>query len=339
VGAGRRVSPARYPNADPETTFWPTGYMTSAGSRPCSGFNVSCGGRQPCDVGCAATWKDPKIAPKPNPATVVNITDPARSRLWDAQFSHYAGGIGGTCSIYTPPFSFWCSSPPFSAGCGGCFTWNIPGGIDFPSAMLQPYDKERLLSNGHVVAWRAAHWANWHFEIEDYSQEAGMDPENHPMSSITFGKGGFQGARGGRGSDWYISNVLEELDVKTEYYYDIKSQSLYYFSNATHGEAPTETFVATTLHTLFNITGISKEEPLTGFLLKSVGLRDTAPTMLEPHAVPSGASGDVMLCASCVLLHSGCGLSIYWLAAGAKAVTGRWRELEQYSCRTPNTPR
>ena len=38
---------------------------------------------------------------------------------------------------------------------------------------LQDYDKERLVSNGHVVAWRAAHWANWHFEIEDYSWEEG----------------------------------------------------------------------------------------------------------------------------------------------------------------------
>ena len=30
---GRRVSPARYPNADPELTFWPVGYMTSMHTR------------------------------------------------------------------------------------------------------------------------------------------------------------------------------------------------------------------------------------------------------------------------------------------------------------------
>ena len=46
------------------------------------------------------------------------------------------------------------------------------GGILF-FVSLQDYDKERLVSNGHVVAWRAAHWANWHFEIEDYSWEEG----------------------------------------------------------------------------------------------------------------------------------------------------------------------
>ena len=216
---GRRVTPARYPNADPETSFWPTGYMTSSGSRPCAGFNVSCGTREPCTAGCGATWKAPKIAPKPDPATVVNVTDPLHSREWDNQFTHYAGGIGGTCSIYSPPFSFWCSSAPFSAGCGGCFTWNIPSGIDFPSSMLQKYDKAKLVSNGHIVAWRAAHWANWHFEIGDYESSSGVDPESkEALSSITFGKGGFQGARGGIGSDWYISNGFEELDTKTEYY-------------------------------------------------------------------------------------------------------------------------
>ena len=57
--------------------------------------------------------------------------------------------------------------------------------------MLQDYDKEKLLSNGHVVAWRAAHWANWHFEIDGYEYEEGGN------ASITFGRGGFQGARGG----------------------------------------------------------------------------------------------------------------------------------------------
>eukprot|EP01048_Picozoa_sp_COSAG05_P011407 COSAG05_NODE_1072_length_5963_cov_9.550477_5_plen_418_part_00 len=97
---GRRVSPARYPNADPELTFWPTGYMTSDGSRPCSGFNVSCGSREPCEVGCGATWKAPKIAPKPNPAHVVNVTESSHARLWDVQFTHCTYCPSGSFSCY-----------------------------------------------------------------------------------------------------------------------------------------------------------------------------------------------------------------------------------------------
>jgi hypothetical protein len=282
---GRRVSPARYPNADPELTFWPTGYMTSSGSQGCKGFNVSCGPREPCDAGCGATWRAPKIAPIPNPAQTINISDPEKSRMWDTVFTHYNGGIGGTCAIYDPPFSYWCSSAPFSKDCGGCLTYNVPGGLDFPADMLQPYDRDRLVSNGQLVAWRKAHWANWHFAIEDY---AIVSDDNATKSSITFGKGGFQGARGGVGSDWYISNVFEELDIQTEFYYDIKAQTLFYFGNGTHGEAPTESFVATTVHTLFNVSGASMAAPIVNFTLRGVGLRDTAPTMLEPHGVPSG---------------------------------------------------
>ena len=38
--------------------------------------------------------------------------------------------------------------------------------------------------------------------------------------TIHVGLGGFQGARGGGGSDWFISNVLEELDSPGEFYFD-----------------------------------------------------------------------------------------------------------------------
>ena len=69
---------------------------------------------------------------------------------------------------------------------------------------------------------------------------------------------------------------------------DVKEQTLYYFANGTHGSPPNETFVATQLHTLVNVSGRSMAEPIKNFKLLGIGLRDTAPTMLEPHAVPSG---------------------------------------------------
>ena len=83
---GRRVSMARYPNANPETDFFPIGYLPSS----------------PDD------WLQPKIAPNPNPAQVVHVNKPNRD--WDVLFPNYGGGIGGTCSIYDPPFSYWCQN-------------------------------------------------------------------------------------------------------------------------------------------------------------------------------------------------------------------------------------
>ena len=100
---GQRAWPARYPNANPETDIFPIGYLPSN----------------------KTDWLPPKIAPKPNPATEVVVASP--NRTWDSQFNQYLGGIGGTCAVYDPPFSYWCTSN-FSVGCGGCFTWNIQGG-------------------------------------------------------------------------------------------------------------------------------------------------------------------------------------------------------------------
>ena len=138
---GRRVNPSRYPNANPEVEFWPKGYATSTSKW------IDDGG----------DWRRPTIAPSPNPAFPVNVT----GRPFDMYFRNYTGGINGTCAIYDPPFSFWCSSPPFSTGCGGCFTWNIPSGLETRNVLTSrpgwPFAQPEEMQ---VMAWRAAHWAN-----------------------------------------------------------------------------------------------------------------------------------------------------------------------------------
>eukprot|EP00054_Salpingoeca_dolichothecata_P007214 m.41893 g.41893 ORF g.41893 m.41893 type:complete len:814 (+) comp16925_c0_seq2:2-2443(+) len=261
---GIRVSPARYPNANPETSRWPTGYLTSNKN----------------------DWLAPKISPKPNPAKLVEVRTP--NRTFDSQFQFYGGGIGGTCSIYDPPFSFWCQSK-FSDGCGGCFTWNIPSGLDFQKSVPFPLE---YWQNGIMMAWRQAHWANWAFEIDGYF------PHN---STFLFGKGGFQGARGGPGSDWYIMNMLDLMDNATEYYYDPINQTLYYFANNTEHQPPSAStqFVAVVQHTLFNVTGESMTNPVKDLTIKGVGFRDSAWTMLQPHGVPSGGDWALERMGSC----------------------------------------
>jgi len=250
---GARVTPARFPNANVEKDIWPVGYLTSQGS----------------------DWLAPKISPKPNPAHVVNVSAPNRD--WDDYFSHYGGGIGGTCSLYEPPFSYWCQDT-FPQGCGGCFTWNIPGGLKFGDKLGNKTYKH--IENAVIFAWRRAHWANWAFELESY----------HPANStFIFGKGGFQGARGGPGSDWYISHVLEELDAPTEYYYSPSTKQLYYFPDQnTHGAPPASTrFEAVVQNTLVRAIG-TQADPVKSLRVVGLGFRDTASTMLEPHGVPSG---------------------------------------------------
>jgi hypothetical protein len=283
---GERINPARYPNADPEREFWPIGYTTS---------NENFVNKNNGD------WLLPKILPIPNPAIPVNVT----GRPWDQYFTNYTGGINGTCSIYEPPFSYWCSSPPFSKGCGGCFTWNIPSGLKTRSYLKNrtgwPYKRTMNLNSMQIFAWRKAHWANWKFEVETLDENTG---------TLTFGKGGFQGARGGPGSDWFVQNIYEELDQPNEFFYDTKLKILYMHSNETNSNQPpswenTLVLIPSSHHTLLTTTTTgtrSSSSAVTGsnsnnnsestiiknLTLSAIHFRDTASTMLQPHGVPSG---------------------------------------------------
>ena len=115
-------------------------------------------------------------------------------------FQNYMVGVGGHCSLYTPPVSYWCSAHPSG---GGAFSFRVPSGLTYKK--LKKYSqKVASKSNPAIVnAWRPAHWANWMFEVDSWDSE---------KRELGWTKGGFQGARGNDiGGEWYIENVFEEL--------------------------------------------------------------------------------------------------------------------------------
>ncbi len=71
--------PRRFPNADPETQFWPTGYLTSKEDYQPNG-----------------DWKQPSIQPKPNPATIVDV----RETVVDCRRVHVCDCCGGVADQY-----------------------------------------------------------------------------------------------------------------------------------------------------------------------------------------------------------------------------------------------
>ena len=108
----------------------------------------------------------------------------------------------------------------------------------------------------------------------------------------------YQGAEGVTGGEkWYIENVLAELDIGREWFFDDASRTLYYKPNATDaggaggadggGGPPTGEFVATHLEVLINVTG-SQAAPARHVAIRGLTLRDTAYTYFEPHGTPSG---------------------------------------------------
>eukprot|EP00755_Sulcionema_specki_P006716 Sspe_Gene.36222::Locus_17526_Transcript_1_1_Confidence_1.000_Length_2168::g.36222::m.36222 len=259
---GRRGARASYPNRDPELTYFPDGWVSDSKTK----------------------WTAPR-APK-NPVQYVTLEEP---HLTDkTMFTNYMVGINGTCEVFDPPVSYWCSETPSG---GGAFSYRIPSGMTAPPKTLRKYQNPK---GAIITTWRPEHWAVWMFEVDSY--DAATD---------TFGwtKGGFQGARGhNEGSDWFIENVIEELDSPNEYFFDRETGQLYYYYNGTGAPPADLQFEATKLKTLVSVVGTQKE-PVRGHRYKGVTFRDTAYTYMDPHGVPSG--GDWALQRSAALFFEG----------------------------------
>jgi len=267
---GNRSPRARYPNGNPETDQWPIGWVPDA-----------------------QEWL-PANTP-PNDLVLVNVTNAAIADRGSTTFDTYIGGIGGPCSHFTPPFSYWCSLHPSG---GGGFQYYVPSGMvwtpgsfpdDIDFANVSKAEQQRAV----FQVWRRSHWANWMFEVDEIDASS---------STIKFGRGGFQGSRGGPGSDWYLENMLTLLDAPNEHYYDPDTGMLYYSPNSTDTSntntnvntnvnnappSPTLELAAPTLMTLLQVNA-TQANPVKGLTIQGIGFRDAAPTFLEPHGIPSG---------------------------------------------------
>ncbi len=252
---GIRFPRARFPNANPETDIFPVGWVSA-----------------PPDN----AWHPAKPSPPIVPVDVVNA---ALAKRNSTENSHYSGALGGACHVFDPPFSYWCSEHP--AG-GGGFQYYVPGGVTVPEGALPPFTLNPA-SPPVMHVWRKAHWANWAFEVEDYDAASG---------NVTFGAGGFQGARGGPGQEYFVENALELLDVPTEWFFDQRTQTLYFSPNATAASGappdPSTVLEVPLLHALI-IINASAAAPATNISLLGLGFKDSAPTFLSfTHSVPSG---------------------------------------------------
>jgi hypothetical protein len=214
----------------------------------------------------------------------MNITTNGAGRpdMWTGEggWGQFWVGVGGTCIDRSPPAGYWCSEP---AAPRGISTPNHPSGFSPTAADLpnMPYTDP---AGAVVHAWRPGHWYTNIFEV-GRSQPADASAAG---SSLMFSRGGTQGGEGVTGGEeWYIENVIEELDIGREWWFDNTTQMLYYKPNATAGTAPTGAFVATDLRVLFNITG-SQAAPAHHIAIKGLTLRDTSYAYFEPHGLPSG---------------------------------------------------
>ena len=221
----------------------------------------------------AQSWA--KVMLPPDPDQEVYPDTPVRSSA--DMFQHYQLGIGGCCKNFVPDAGYWCGSKTQG---GGPFTYRVPSGMVADKSIL-PHQPYKNATGAVIQCWRPGHWASWMFEVGDY---------NSGTSTFTFSRGGFQGARGNNnGDEFYIENVLEELDSSNEWYFDPNTKALFFWYNASAGtEPPSDTlYVVPQLKTLLKIVG-TQENPVKGVNISGVNFRDTCYTYMDPHGMPSG---------------------------------------------------
>ena len=159
VNGGRAIR-ARYPDADPEQGFGP-GLLPN--------------GALPIDNSSETPLTDIYPAlPDRNASGAI------------ATFARFNLGIGGPCEKFTPPAGYWCGT--HTAGGGGIQYTGTPSGIVIAAdgeAKVLPKFPYSNVTGAIVQMLRPNMWDSWMFEVDRAND-----------TSLFFGAGGFQGARG-----------------------------------------------------------------------------------------------------------------------------------------------
>jgi hypothetical protein len=314
-GPELRYVRARYPNSNPEVDQW--GYNSPQRLL----FSLA--------ADHVLEWHKPQAN---GPIPRFSYTDlrfnaddhtrPIKNDSTMEMYNAYGAGLGGVCNtLWGNESSYWCSN--ISAG-----GW---AEVDRESALLGqlqiPVGMTYNLTNrigqrmgqwhqsaigGIIHSWHSQSWAMHMFEIQ--SSKAG---------TFTFSKGG--GKQGGRNwcrcdqcsyaapwcgqrqsppnhSDtrlisgtWYIENVLPELDVPGEFFFDRKSNVLYIFPNHTDVENSASSQYAGVSGLRFSILEqlIRLSNGVTNISISNLGFRDTASTYMSNWSVPSGGDWSI----------------------------------------------
>lgn len=193
-------------------------------------------------------------------------------------------GVGGDCAFrFTPQASYWCADNSQGGG---------PGPYQAPVQLVVDNSAESLPHTpyadptGAVVhSWRAGRWFSWAFKVDG---AAFNGANNKTTFNFSLTEGGNQGSRGGNaGQEFFVENILDELDAPSEWFFDEATQTISLWYNGT-GAPPTDGSVAVTqLHVLINSTG-TQAKPVVGLAFLGLTFADSAPFYLGPHGTPSG---------------------------------------------------
>ena len=147
------------------------------------------------------------------------------------------------------------------------------------------------------------------FDVDAVKTQSSQD-SSQTNKTLYFGKGGFQGARGGSGEEFYIENIMDELDYPNEWYFNQSTNILYYFSNTSVFPKNNDddydddlVFEVPVNKVLFKLNG-TVDNPITDVVFDGITFRDTVYTYMDGHGVPSGGDWSLQYTASLILSNT-----------------------------------
>jgi hypothetical protein len=209
-------------------------------------------------------------------------------RPWDYYFQNWTWATGGTATDrFEPAEGYWVAPNP-----AGGVPWNVPTGFVFNADAFSPRVSTwsaTSLAHAVVHSFHGEYWGNWQFPV------ASLDL---PSSTIHFGPGGWQEARGwATGGALFVDNVLEELDSPGEWYYNVETQRLYLWYNATAGTPPPSGAVSLAQQEVLMQVAGNVTSPVVGLTISGITFTGAQPTYLShKFTMPSGGDwsfGDV----------------------------------------------
>ena len=201
-------------------------------------------------------------------ATEIHVGTPsAPSQI----FANFSMGIGGPANNFHPPQSVWATANPSG---GSAYTYGFPNGIIYGPTVGARASQWLDTSVGHVFAYQGFGWASWMFDIANVTN-----------SSIVFGRGGFQEARGaGTTGGYYVENIFEELDDLSEWFINATTRSVYYMPAQSIYNV---SLIVSQSACILSIRG-DRSFPVEDVVISGINFRDTSNTFMSAYEVPSG---------------------------------------------------
>jgi hypothetical protein len=305
---GRRVVRARHPNVDPELM----------------GARRSGNEYEGWLAANTANWYPATPGPTPGQDFVSGASDWGAEVDW-SDHMQMGGGLftighgGGRCDDLLSGVAYWCGQ---HIPRGDNYLHNGPGGLRHTTpGVLPPIEDPKGLVV-HMWADSPANEIGPWFTLQWQVAGVGVN------GTLEFAPGGgTQGSEGwlhpdGVAGAWAVENALELLDAPNEFFYDAEAEMLYYAPNTTSAAAAAtatttaagdggavaavppadDELIGVRGKVLVSVTG-SQEQPARNISLVNLTLRDTAPTYLDRHDIPS--QGDWALVHTAAVVAAG----------------------------------